>query len=106
MPFGRALRQAGGPPQAKQKIMRQLGAQLRAKRSSRSGKRHAGRADLAARKSALDHASTGRDLGKGCTVSEAGITGWSKSMALLSSCNACKVLVATTAGECLMLSRS
>src|SRR6202045_3845647 len=55
-----ALRQSveagGGPPQAKRKIMRQLGAQLRAKRSSRSGKRHAGRVDLAARKSALDHA--------------------------------------------------
>jgi hypothetical protein len=34
------------------------------------------------------------------------VTGWSKPMALLSSCNACKVLVATTAEECLMLSRS
>jgi hypothetical protein len=42
-----------GAPRARsvvrrRKIMRQLGAQLRAKRSSRSGKRHAGRADLAA----------------------------------------------------------
>ena len=55
-----ALRQSveagGASTQAKRKIMRQLGAQLRAKQSSQSGKRHVGRADLAARKSALDHA--------------------------------------------------
>jgi DNA end-binding protein Ku len=39
--FGGALRQAERPPHPSRKIMRQLGAPLRAKRSSRSGGRRA-----------------------------------------------------------------
>jgi hypothetical protein len=39
---------------ARRKLMRQLGAPLTRQRSGRSARRHAGRAELAARKSALD----------------------------------------------------
>jgi hypothetical protein len=37
--------------------------------------------------------STGRALEMGCSISDPGMTGCSKSTALLSSCNACRWLM-------------
>jgi hypothetical protein len=57
------------------KLIGQLGARLTRQRNGRSARRHAGRAELPARKSSLITRSTGRALGTDCTVSGAGTTG-------------------------------